>query len=95
MNIKISVVIIARSENKIEDNKKLCKNIKYAEAERYFQDTLIIFFTCVFSLSRLETCDLNFSTVAVDTASHRCGVADGSVTKRIHVHKLFMDHQFI
>ena len=39
--------------------------------------------TSLLSLSRLETCDLNFSTVAVDTASQRWGVTDGS-TKLTH-----------
>ena len=34
--------------------------------------------TSLLSLSKLETCDLNFSTVAVDTASQRWGVTDGS-----------------
>ena len=40
--------------------------------------------TSLLSLSRLETCDLNFSTVAVETASQRWGVTDGSARLKLH-----------
>ena len=40
--------------------------------------------TSLFSLSKLETCERNFSTVAAETASQRCGVPLGSVKKTHH-----------